>query len=1135
MAGLLFPVRAVAAIALFHIAAQAWCGHPPVASFTENRGQWPSQVLYRTLVPGGVLFVEQDAFTVSLHSGGPLGHRHGDDAPEQPFHAQAYRVRFLQAQPAKGTGSAAQPHYENFFLGNDPAHWAGHCLVFGAVRLDGLYPGIRLRVDGATGLKYDLLLDPGADPALIQLGYEGQDRLELKDGRIVVTTSAGTVTEEAPVAYQPIGRARRSVACRYALKNGRVSFEFPEGYDRRYPLVIDPELTFSSYTGSAADNFGFTASYDDAGHLYGGGIVFGNGYPLTVGVQDPSFNGGRVDIGLTKFSPDGTSLIWSTYLGGSMNETPHSLVVNSAEELYVLGVSGSNDFPTTASAYDRSFNGGTAVVGWPGMAISGYGFSHPQGTDITVTHFAADAASLVASSYVGGSRNDGLNNAVALAHNYGDHFRGEITLDQQQWPLVATSTESSDIPISGNAPQRTFGGGAQDAYFFRMDPALSTLQGTFFGGSGDDSGYGIQLDRNGEPYMTGGTTSPDLPMAGNPLKAQFGGGVDGYVAHYSPTGTSLLGSTYIGTNAYDQCYFVQLNTGDQVFVVGQTHGNYPCTPGKYVNPGSSQFIQKLSHDLSTSLWSTVIGTGSGREDISPSAFLVSNCDQIYFSGWGGSVNHFGQATQSTTTGLPVSANAFQSTTDGSDFYLMLLNADATVLEYATFFGGPAGAEHVDGGTSRFDKKGSIYQAVCAGCGGHNDFPTTPGAWSPGNGSSNCNLGVIKFNLNAVSVAPDTMVCRGESVVLGATGGVSYAWTPAGSLDDATSPTPRATPLDTTLYHVAITTGEGCTINDSIRVNVQVHRPAPMLTDTVVCLGDSVRIAANDANRYAWRAAPGITDLLSATPMVTPPAPMYYAVAATNMCGTAWDSLFVDVQHVVAIAWSDTICPRSVAILHASGGVDYAWSPPELVTATDVGTAQAFPDAPTTYSVMVSNALGCFDTATVRVELFPEASVSAGEDVTIPYGHSALLHAYGNGTIHWDASPDLSCDSCARTMAAPLSTTTYTARIVDAHGCLASDAVTVFVEGSLFVPNTFTPNGDGINDRFFALATEAKELRLWVFNRWGEMIYEGTGTTKAWDGTYKGVDSPIDTYVWRVELLERSGEHHTFYGHVNLLR
>lgn len=1294
----LIPVRPLFPIALVVFPLLAQAADPPAARFTENKGQWPAQVAYRALVPGGALFVEHAALTYVLHSGGAREqHAHDAAGPAEPAHAHAFRVVFEGAQPGISEGHEALPFYENYFLGNDPGKWGTRCGVFGGLGLKGLYPGIDLRMDGGSGIKYDFMVAAGADPASIKLRFAGQENLTLKEGRLFVETTAGTVIEEAPVAWQELPEGRRGVPCRYVLQGETVTFAFPKGFDPALPLVIDPVLTFSSFSGSTADNFGFTATYDNTGHLYGGGIVFGAGYPSTTGVLDPSFNGGTIDIGISKFSPDGSSLIWSTYIGGSGNETPHSLVVNTNDELYLLGSTGSPDFPVGSGAYDATFNGGVPISSgggafWAGM-MGGYGYGHDNGTDIIVAHFSADATALIGSTYIGGSGNDGVNNVVPLSHNYGDHFRGEIALDPLERPVVATSTQSTDIPVSANAPQPAFGGGTQDAYIFTMDPALSTLTATYYGGTGDDSGYGVQFDSNGQVFVAGGTTSTDLPMSGQPFHANNNGGADGFALRLAADLGQFLSSTYLGTAAFDQCYFVQLDLDDDVYVVGQTHGAYPVSAGVYSNPGSSQFIQKLDHDLGASLWSTLIGSGTGSEDISPSAFLVSDCGQIYFSGWGGAVNHYAQATSSTTNGLPVTTDAYQSTTDGSDFYLMVLEEDATALNYATYFGGPTSHEHVDGGTSRFDKHGTVYQAVCAGCGGQSDFPTTPGAWSTVNASFNCNLGVFKFDLLqptahievdgpdyaclpgatvsfinlsvggsifdwdfgdgtdttafepshtytsagtftvrlvlsdedvctsddtayvdvhillplpatidpvpplcpgdsvqlhahgghlfqwlpapgltdpdtanpmvvppgtttymvlitdscgtdtasiTVVVAPptgidagnDTTVCLGNSVQLTAVGGGTYSWSPSSTLDNPLSASPSASPQDTTLYHVLVTTPNGCHGEDSVLVAVVPGPPVPVVGDTVICRGDAVQLHAQGGATYLWQAQTGISNLDLADPVVSPLVPTTYIVMVGNACDTVSASAFVDVRFVVADAWPDTtVCPNDQLVLHASGGTTYQWAP----VPSDTDALVLSPAVAGTYTVTVADSLGCTGQAQATVSLFPPATVTAGFQSTVDYGHGTMLHAFGAGTFLWSPDSTLSCSDCPDPVATPPSTTMYTVELTDTNGCKATDQVIVYFRGSLFIPNTFTPNGDGINDQFFALTHEVTELRLLVFDRWGKEIFETDKLGGAWDGTYHGTESPIDTYVWRVDYTTTNGSPYTKFGHVNLIR
>ncbi|HRH38069.1 MAG TPA: hypothetical protein PK760_06975, partial [Flavobacteriales bacterium] len=324
-------------------------GQRPTAMFTENKGQWPEHVLYRALFPGGALFVEKKGLTYLLVKGGMNDHHGEADHAHEPFVAHVFKVKFEGALGGVGEGGLRQSHYENFFKGSDPASWGSHCGVFGEVWVHDVYPGIDLHFDGRSGLKYEFIVDAGVDASMIAMRYEGQDDVDLRDGRLHVRTSAGDVLEQAPRSFitffDGIDNKRVFTKSSFRLRDDVVSFNVtaPTGTG----LIIDPQLTFGSYSGSAANNFGFTATYDHDGALYGGGIAFGFGYPVTAGVQQDQFAGGDIDIGVSKWLPDGSALEWSTYIGGTQNETPHSLVVNSNNELFVLAATGSADYPTT--------------------------------------------------------------------------------------------------------------------------------------------------------------------------------------------------------------------------------------------------------------------------------------------------------------------------------------------------------------------------------------------------------------------------------------------------------------------------------------------------------------------------------------------------------------------------------------------------------------------------------------------------------------------------------------------------------------------------------------------------------------------------------------------------------------------
>ena len=222
-------------------------------------------------------------------------------------------------------------------------------------------------------------------------------------------------------------------------------------------------------------------------------------------------------------------------------------------------------------------------------------------------------------------------------------------------------------------------------------------------------------------------------------------------------GSHLQSSTYYGSNEYDQVYFVDLDRYQNTYVFGQTEKQDSTfiDNAQWSIPGSGQFVSKITPDLSQRIYSTVFGSGTGI-NISPTAFLVDLCNKMYLAGWGGTVNQYPTyfSNAGYTHNMPISSDAYQSTTDGSDFYIMVIEDDASGFVYGSYFGGPTSTEHVDGGTSRFDRKGKIYQAICAGCGNNSDLPTYPSNVVSATNNSSCNLGVFKMEFDLPYVLAD---------------------------------------------------------------------------------------------------------------------------------------------------------------------------------------------------------------------------------------------------------------------------------------------------------------------------------------------------------------------------------------------
>lgn len=739
----------------------------------ENKGQWDAQVLFKANIPGGDLYITTKGFTYALIDEKALHEISHGESTAKVVNAHSYRMQFKGGNTAVTVKKGVPfSEYYNYFLGNDPSGWASNCKAYDRITLENVYNGIDAEVVAEAGfIKLNFIVKPFADPSLISLAYNGQDELMLKEGALHIRTSVAEVKEEKPFAFQD----NREVSCNYILSHNEVTFGMGT-YDHAATMVIDPNIIFGTFSGSVADNFGYTAAFDANGNGFAGGTVFRAGFPVTTGAFQLTFgrgNGGpgvARDAGILKFSSDGKNLLYATYLGGNDNEQPHSIICNSAGDLYVLGTTNSINFPVTTQAFDRSHNGGT---------------------DIFICRISPDGTQLKSSTFWGGSKDDGINGtnpdiwgyrlSNPLTYNYGDYYRGEIKLDNNENVLIASTTESSttDNYFVLNGFQNTYGGGTQDGCVVKFSSDLSSvLFSTYLGGTGADAAYGIAFDDFNNIFVCGGTNSTNLGKNQGSLTHK--GNVDAFVAKIGALGNSLQKLIYVGTPVYDQSYFIDIDSRNSIYITGQTEGAFPVKGPVYVNNGAKQFITILDNNLDSIQYSTTFGTAGGNfPNVSPSAFMVDDCDRIYFSGWGGSTNNIFNAGTGSTLDMPIVPGAFQSTTDGSDFYMIVLSKNLSRLEYATYFGGSISAEHVDGGTSRFDKSGVVYQSVCAGCGGFSDFPTTTDAYSRINRgirtnstAGGCNNALFKFSLNTSSRPP---IIRDSFIALIATDTLNYVF------------------------------------------------------------------------------------------------------------------------------------------------------------------------------------------------------------------------------------------------------------------------------------------------------------------------------------------------------------------------
>ena len=1001
----------------------------PGIRFTENLGQWDSRILAKASLDGGVMFVESNCLTFNFYDKNKYRILHAVPLSKKPnldfkISSHAYKVHFQDCEenPVLSKEKMAE-YYENYFIGSDKSKWKSNVRNYNKLWLRSLYKGVdyEMTVSGG-GVKYNFHVAAGANTDKIKMVYEGVDKLSLRNGALVINLEINDVVEEKPYAYQMIDGILTEVKCKYRLDNKTVSFEFPDGYREDLDLVIDPILVFSAQAGSTADNFGMTATFDNAGNLYSGGTVFNIGYPFVLGITN-SFNGpqqyGNTDLYITKYNSVGNGLIFSTYLGGDRTEIVSSLIVDGNNNLCLYGATGSTNFPTVAGCYDQSFNGGSNI----GFISNGSVFYN--GTDIFIAKLNANGNALLGSTFYGGSGNDGVNYLMAttsivfplspapgtsvtntsaydtLVSNYGDTYRGEIQVDNQNNIYIVSSTRSSDIPMV-NAIDGILGG-VQDAVLAKFNSGLTNiLYSTYLGGSLMECGNGLFVLPNQEVYVTGGTTSNNFPGTAGGQAATFQGGKsDGFLSKINAAGNAILQSTYIGTGSYDNSFCVSCNVAGEPHVFGQSLGNMPIVGAPiYSVANTHQFITKYNTTLTTKIFSTVFGSNTSSCDISPSAFAVDVCDaSIYLSGWGGNI-----LTQTPISGMPTTTNAiYQNSPNGFDFYLMALGPNANVLKFGSYYGGNVSQEHVDGGTSRFDRRGVIYQSVCAGCNQGQDFPITPGSWPcPGqqncpnpNPSNNCNNGVFKLDFEQNTVATinqNTLTgCMPLTVSFtNATPGTGFKWYFGNGQTNTVNTNPIFTYTNAGTFTVSLVVYDNtkCVTKDSV-TTIIIVKPAPnaAFTLSLVPCTNTVNFVNNStgtliANPFIWNLGDG-----SPTQTINTPAPHVYTT--TGIFTVALNAIGVNgcsataVQTVSIFNFNPQVnaantCSGTPVNLLASGGTSYTWSPAGSVSNPTIAGPSVNPSVTTVYTVQIDNnsqGYTCSKTLTTQVTVFPKPTAS----------------------------------------------------------------------------------------------------------------------------------------------------------------
>jgi hypothetical protein len=594
--------------------------------FEANRGQMNARVRYLARGDGYSLSLTRAGATFVLSAPGLAPEVSG---PVQP-HAAVGMKLVGAGRPSAFDGRGRLPGILNYFEGSDPAGWHTGIPTYERVRYRDVYPGTDLVFRGSRGgLEYDFVLAPGADPSEIGLRVTGADGVRLNaEGDLVIGTPVGDLLHRAPAVYQLVGGERTLVDGRYVLDAGRVGFEIGT-YDTALPLVIDPVvMVYSTLVGGSGAERTFAMAVDAGGAAYVTGYTSGAAtYPTTPGAFATTPQGSD-DVFVTKLAPDGGSLIYSTFLGGSDTDYGFDIAVDAVGAAYVAGSTddATTDYPTTPGAFDQIHNGSR---------------------DAFVTKLSPSGASLAYSTFLGGTGFD-VGFGVAVDGAGSAFVTGE------------TGNDVTDYPTTPGAFEDVHNGGL-DAFATKLAPSGASLAySTFLGGIGSDQGYGIAVDGAGSAYVTGETTdaATDYPTTPGAFDEVHNGGGDAFATKITPSGAALAYSTFLGGSGFDRSRGVVVDAAGTAYVVARTNdaaADYPTTPGAFDtthNGGIDAAVTVLNPSGSGVTYSTFLG-GTGDE-----------------TGWGVALDAAGAfyvsgQTSDDTTDHPTTPGAFDTTHNGS--------------------------------------------------------------------------------------------------------------------------------------------------------------------------------------------------------------------------------------------------------------------------------------------------------------------------------------------------------------------------------------------------------------------------------------------------------------------------------------
>jgi hypothetical protein len=669
-------------------------GRMPLA-FEANHGQSDAQVKYIARGSGYTLFLTSQDAVISL----PAKTRTypGSGGTSSTASSSVVRMHVIGTQsPARIAPQEPLPGVSNYLIGRDTRNWHSNVPHFARVHYSDVYPGIDLAYHGRQGqLEFDFVVSPGADPRQIGFNFSGARDLHIdNEGNLVLASPAQNVVFHRPVAYQQQAGTRQLVNARFVMTNDRVGFALGS-FDSSRELIIDPTVSYSTFLGGSAEDDANAIAADATG-AYITGQTASADFPSATG----TFHVGTFDIFVAKLAPDGSSLNYSTYIGGNNDDSGNAIVVDTSGNAYIAGGTNSSDFPVTAGVLQTAFKGitdafllkldatgttltySTLLGGSLSDVANGVAIDSSKNAVIVGTTLSSDYPTQTPKQATPGNGFVTKVNATATAYVFSTYLGGTggdtvtaVAVDSTNNAYVTGSTSDPNFPVTVAAVQPNCGtdslcnGGLSDAFVTVYDSTgANYVYSTFLGGSGADQGLGIAVDPSKNAYITGFTKSTDYPTLAA-LMGTFGGGLqDAFVTKLNPSGAALIYSTYLGGNLDDTGTGIALDSSGNAYVTGQTDSSNfvtsSATQGTLAGLDDA-FVTQIN-PAGSLLFSTYLGGSQVENTVNGTAAIgaiaVDNAGNIYVAGNTTSAANFPTLTP------------FQGTYAGS--------ADAFVVKYA---------------------------------------------------------------------------------------------------------------------------------------------------------------------------------------------------------------------------------------------------------------------------------------------------------------------------------------------------------------------------------------------------------------------------------------------------------------------